>query len=103
MSLASPALDQDDRPVLVAVCMRGPTASLVRAGIALPLRRQCLTCRIPQGVGNDVGLHLVDALLARSVSARPRAPLHEPRGHVCLYACSACQQAAQLSGFLVLF
>jgi hypothetical protein len=93
----------DDRPVLVAVYMLGPAGSLVRAGIALPLHRRRLTCRMPQGVGNDVGLHLVDALLARSVSARPRAPLHEPRGHVCLYACSACQQAAQLSGFLVLF
>lgn len=101
MSQAASRALADHRPVLVAVYMLGPTGSLVRAGFALLLRRRRLTCRMPQGVGNDVGLHLVDALLARSVSARPHAPLHEPPGDVCKRAGLSCSATFWLPGALL--
>lgn len=54
-------------------------------------------------MGNDVGLHLVDALLARSVSARPPTSLHEQRGHVyvCVLGLSTCSAAFGLNGALL--
>ena len=74
----------------------------LRAGAAL-LRRQRLTCRLPQGVESVVGPHVVDALLASSVSAKPMpASGCAACSNACIacIACNTCAQAAHRASCL---